>query len=137
MDTRRFVAIAALLAALVTAGCAQGTGGTAEPGGSVSPSAPEGAGSGGSLPPSWHIDPPSPTTKYPPGEQTMTGRVEAGVEPGCLIMKTPTETYLLLGGDRQVVQPGAWITVRGKPNPGLMTTCQQGVPFEVSEARRA
>jgi hypothetical protein len=69
--------------------------------------------------------------------QTLTGRVEQGVEAGCLIMKTPDGTYLLLGGDRQVVQAGAWVTVLGKANPTLITTCQQGTPFEVTEARQA
>ncbi len=141
MGTRRFVAIAALLAALVTglvtAGCARGTGGTAQPGGSV-PSTPSDNGApGGSLPPSWRATPSPPGKSIPAGEKTLTGRVEQGVEAGCMIMTTAEGTYQLIGGDRQVVQAGAWITVRGKPNPSLMTTCQQGIPFEVTEARRA
>jgi hypothetical protein len=136
MGTRRFVALAALLAALVTAGCARDIGRSAEPGGSVSPSAPNGP--GGSPSASWHINPPSPSDdKYPAGEMTLTGRVEAGVEAGCMIMQASGQTYLLLGGNREVVQPGAWITVRGKPNPNLMTTCMQGMPFEISEAHKA
>jgi hypothetical protein len=69
------------------------------------------------------------------GEMTMSGTVQAGVEHGCLIMEAGGKTYLLVGGDRSVVREGARITVRGRPNPGLMTTCQQGEPFEVAEAR--
>src|SRR5262245_31658574 len=137
MGTRRFVALAALLVALATAGCAQNSGGAAEPGGSVSSSAPPN-GPGGSPSASWHINPPSPSDdKFPQGEMTLTGRVESGVEPGCMLMQASGKTYLLLGGNREVVRDGAWITVRGKPNPNLMTTCQQGLPFQVSEAHPA
>jgi hypothetical protein len=67
-------------------------------------------------------------------EMTMTGEVQAGVEHGCLIMEFGGKTYLLIGGDRAVVREGARVTVRGRPNPDLMTTCQQGEPFEVAEA---
>jgi hypothetical protein len=139
MGTRRFAAIAfaAVFAASVAAGCAQGTGGSAQPGGSVPPTASDNPTPGGSLPPSWRATPAPPDKSFPAGEQTLTGRVVQGVEPGCLVMNTPEGTYLLLGGSKQVIQAGAWITVRGKANPKLMTTCQQGVPFEVMEARPA
>jgi hypothetical protein len=68
---------------------------------------------------------------------TLTGKPEEGVEAGCLVMRSGGELYLLLGGDRQVLLSGQTVMVRGKPNPGLMTTCQQGTPFEVSEVRPA
>ena len=42
-----------------------------------------------------------------------------------------------MGGDPDVVKEGAKITVRGRPNPGLLSYCQQGTPFEVSEAHAA
>jgi hypothetical protein len=71
------------------------------------------------------------------GGMTMTGEVQAGVEHGCLIMEVEGKTYLLVGGDRSVVREGARITVRGHPNPDLITTCQQGEPFEVAEAHPA
>ena len=29
------------------------------------------------------------------------------------------------------------VTVRGRPNPGLLSYCQQGTPFEVAEAHAA
>ena len=134
MGTRRLVVCAVLLAALATAGCGDGgTNGTAEPGGTVTPSSP--AGSPGGLPPSFRATPSPPGKSVPPGEQTLSGRVEAGVEAGCLIMRTAKETYLLVGGDKSVVREGAQVTVRGRPAPDLMTTCQQGVPFQVTEAR--
>jgi hypothetical protein len=71
------------------------------------------------------------------GEMTMTGEVEAGVEHGCLVMQSGGKTYLLVGGDRSIVREGARVTVRGRPNPDLITTCQQGEPFEVAEAHPA
>jgi hypothetical protein len=98
----------------------------------TSPNPPE------SLPPSVRASPLPPTEKPPAtGEMTMTGQVVPGVEEGCLLMHSGTTEYLLVGGDRAVVKAGARITVRGRPSPGLMTTCQQGVPFQVSEARPA
>ncbi len=66
----------------------------------------------------------------------LRGTVESGVEAGCLIMKVGDETYNLIGGDRDVVKPGAKVVVRGAEKPDLVTTCQQGVPFEVVDARR-
>ncbi|WP_434742894.1 hypothetical protein [Micromonospora sp. SH-82] len=68
-----------------------------------------------------------------PGTTTLTGRVGAGVEPGCLLL----DGYLLVGGDTSVLRPGARVTVTGKVEEGLMTTCQQGTPFVVSTARPA
>ncbi|MER7167480.1 hypothetical protein ABT336_15600 [Micromonospora sp. NPDC000207] len=68
-----------------------------------------------------------------PGTTTLTGRVGAGVEPGCLLL----DGYLLVGGDTSVLRPGARVTVTGKVEEGLMTTCQQGTPFVVSTAHPA
>jgi len=136
MGTRRFVAIAALLAAFVTAGCANGAGGVAEPGGSVPPSQPDSS-QGGSLPPTFRATPPPPGKSLAAGEQVLTGQVEAGVEAGCMIMRMGQVTYLLVDGDRAVIQPGARVTVRGKAMPDMMTTCQQGLPFRVTEAHPA
>ncbi|MFG2060613.1 hypothetical protein ACGFIK_04255 [Micromonospora sp. NPDC048871] len=74
--------------------------------------------------------PPQPTST---GEMTLTGQIESGVEPGCLLL----DGYLLLGGPREVLTAGAAVTVTGRPEPGLMTTCQQGTPFKVASAKRA
>ncbi|GIJ28631.1 hypothetical protein Vqi01_37930 [Micromonospora qiuiae] len=74
--------------------------------------------------------PPMPTAT---SEQTLTGRIEAGVEPGCLLL----DGYLLLGGPREVLTAGATVTVTGRPAPGMLTTCQQGTPFQVASAKRA
>ena len=68
---------------------------------------------------------------------TVTGLVEPGVESGCLLLRTDTQAYLLVGGDRSVMSSGARLTVRGYPNPQLMGFCMQGEPFEVIEAHPA
>ncbi len=96
------------------------------------------------VPPTDPVDPTAPLSrpgKRPGGppmptatsELTLTGRIEAGVEPGCLLL----DGYLLLGGPREVLTAGATVTVTGRPAPGMLTTCQQGTPFQVESAKRA
>ncbi|MDT7787303.1 MAG: hypothetical protein QOF58_5722 [Pseudonocardiales bacterium] len=85
--------------------------------------------------------PPSsaPLTTTPtraPGVMTVRGTVSAGVESGCLVLNTGTTQYLLLGADTAIAVAGAEIEVSGKPDPGAMTTCQQGTPFQVEETVR-
>ncbi|WP_230415902.1 hypothetical protein [Micromonospora tarapacensis] len=89
-------------------------------------------------PPSDPADPTAPTTRpsgptKPPttGETTLTGRIESGVEPGCLLL----DGYLLLGGPRDVLTSGATVTVTGRADATIMTTCQQGIPFVVASAK--
>jgi hypothetical protein len=136
MGTRRSSPLAVLLGAVLAggliAGCAGGrsTGGPAAPGGSVSTSPSDGSSSGGSATPS-----PSLSATGPPlAEMTLTGTVEEGVEPNCVILHTEGKTYLLLGGDRAVVKFGAKVKVRGRPQPNMVSHCMQGEPFQVLEA---
>jgi hypothetical protein len=133
--------LAAVLAAGALAGCGGNAGdGTAQPdesaqtGGTV-----PGTGSTPPLPPSGRVYPPSDPAagKNTAAEMTITGQPTDGVESGCIVMQSGSTLYLLLGGDRQILQSGGTVVVRGTPNPGLMTTCQQGTPFQVSEVRRA
>lgn len=125
-----FVPVAALAALL--AGCGSGTADAgSEPSGTVTVS-PSG-------PPS-EAPMPSPlyAPKYPPpplGEVTVTGTVEAGVEHGCLMLRAGGTLYQLVGQDPGIVE-GANVTVRGRPDPDLMTTCQQGTPLHVIEVTR-
>jgi hypothetical protein len=145
MGTRLSTPAAALFGAvLVTvllAGCAGGgtnTGAPATPGGSVSAS-PNSSGGPGSNPDQPTSTPPltvSPTQPAGP-EMTLTGPVEEGVEQGCLIMRTQGKVYLLMGGDKTVVKAGATVQVKGRVNTGIMSYCQQGQPFQVSEAHPA
>jgi hypothetical protein len=58
--------------------------------------------------------------------------VQAGVEGNCFLL----DGYLLVGGPREVITAGARVTVTGEVRTGLMTTCQQGIPFLVRSATR-
>lgn len=130
MGTRHLV-VGALCAVLLLGGCAQNT---------------SSAGSGDSMPsspstepstplPSGLSLPPSPSDKA--GTMTLTGLVEAGVENGCLIMRTGGKTYLLVGGDKTVVKPGAQLQVTGRLAPDLKSYCMQGIAFQVTAASPA
>jgi hypothetical protein len=69
---------------------------------------------------------PAPTGA-PAAPMTLSGTVEAGVEANCLLLRG----YLLLGGDRTALRAGATVTVTGRVQRDLLTTCQQGTPFTV------
>ncbi|MGH3736522.1 MAG: hypothetical protein ACRDT6_13035 [Micromonosporaceae bacterium] len=77
---------------------------------------------------------PDPSKPGKGGTVELRGTVESGVEHGCLIMTVGGKTYTLVGGDREVVKAGADVVVRGVEDPDIMTICQQGVPFRVTEA---
>ncbi|WP_406037943.1 hypothetical protein OG799_24350 [Micromonospora sp. NBC_00898] len=74
-----------------------------------------------------------PTKPPPAGDTVLTGTIQAGVEPNCLLL----DGNLLIGGPRDVLKPGARVTVTGRSQPNMMTTCQQGTPFVVEAARPA
>ncbi|MET8198784.1 hypothetical protein AB0C42_00615 [Micromonospora taraxaci] len=77
--------------------------------------------------------PGGPSTPPGVGATTLSGTVQGGVEPGCVLL----DGYLLIGGPRDVLTPGAQVEVTGRVEPGMMTTCQQGTPFVVSAAHRS
>jgi hypothetical protein len=146
MRTRSSVLAALLVSVLAggaLAGCGgSGGGGNAQPsGGTVSSSASDSAPAPGSSPSSFppsDLRPPSASaSKYPPGELTLTGTPEEGVEAGCIVMRSNGVVYQLVGGDRQMLLSGRPVVVRGTPNPGLISICQQGTPLQVSEVRAA
>ena len=115
-----------LLVALALAGCANG-----DPAGAPAP-AP-------SAPPASSA-PPAPTEESAPvkpsagSTTTLTGTIAAGVEPNCLLL----DKHLLIINDpaqRAAAKPGATVTVTGRVEQGMMTTCQQGTPFVVTALR--
>jgi hypothetical protein len=79
---------------------------------------------------------PTPTPK-PTDETTIIGVVEEGVEHGCIMLRTTGELYQLVGTANPIIKPGARLRVTGRPNPTLITTCQQGTPFQVVDVRPA
>ncbi|GIF07495.1 hypothetical protein [Actinoplanes siamensis] len=121
---RRTVVPAALLL-LTIGGCAN---------------APDQTGSSGSVPSAPVASSPIPELTMPSkpvlGSTTsITGTVVAGVEPNCLLLQEQNGTHLLVFRDdalRASARPGSKVRVTGAPQPGMMTTCQQGEPFLVS-----
>jgi hypothetical protein len=77
--------------------------------------------------------PRTPASPQPPQVRTLTGTVGAGVEPNCVLL----DGFLLVGGPRDLLRPGARVTVTGRVRSDLMTTCQQGTPFAVESAKPA
>jgi hypothetical protein len=147
---RSAVAVAALL---TLSGCASdggNTGPSSEPftGGTVtSPSAQPSSGQPGAVPPTPGGTPPPgasqtdtpalpiPSRPVKPGTSgtvTVTGTIAYGVEPNCVLLNG----YLLLGGPRDLFAAGALVTVTGRIQPDMMTTCQQGTPLVVESAQR-
>ncbi|MDQ7902925.1 hypothetical protein RB614_00120 [Phytohabitans sp. ZYX-F-186] len=121
MGIRR--ALVVLVAAVLLGGCAgtdDSSGGDA-----VSPSPSS------SLP----EDLPTPTPSGKPSAGAsieISGTIVQGVEPGCRLI----DQYLLISGpgvSRDDLPIGATLTVRGRVEQGMMTTCQQGTPFVVTE----
>ena len=67
-------------------------------------------------------------------EVTLTGTVREGVEASCLLLADDNGTVLanLLGNDAPELRVGARVEVTGSFLEGVMTTCQQGLPFQVT-----
>jgi hypothetical protein len=136
MRTRSAAALFAVVLAIPLAACADQPGDsgatpsppTTAPG--ITPSVPVSPPALPS-PPRGSPVPPPPTDKS--GLVTLTGEVFAGVEPGCKLLAAGGQDYLLFGAAAEPLPMGATLTVRGTPQPGRATTCQQGIPFEVSE----
>lgn len=136
MRTRLSLSVALLagmlLSGLLLAGCG-GAGGGSDSG--------SGSSDYGSSSSSSETGGPSVTFTDPSGKSspgiTITGTPTEGVENGCIVMQSGATLYLLLGGDRSILMSGRPVEVRGTPDPGLMTTCQQGTPFRVTEVKPA
>ena len=78
------------------------------------------------------------TVVYQTVDMTISGQVEHGVEGGCMILRGDAgKTWLLVGGDRNVLQAGARVVVRGYPDPHTLSYCIQGMVFKVTEVHRA
>ena len=127
-----------LLLTLVLAGCGIGTPPamtpyppptTTGPSPSTSPESP--------VPSSSGLPRPSFSAGKAQAEITVVGVVEAGVEKGCIILRSGEAMWQLVGSSDPLIQLGARISVTGRTNPDLVTTCQQGTPLQVSVVRTA
>ncbi|MFF5177477.1 hypothetical protein ACFY2Q_05560 [Micromonospora sp. NPDC000316] len=124
--------------ALVVCAALSACGGTADPAGPGTPSTATGqptsvAPSTPATPAPTLKSPGGPSLPPPVGATEITGTVTPGVEPNCLLL----DGYLLIGGPRDVLTSGGRVTVTGRVEAGMMTTCQQGTPFVVEGARRS
>jgi hypothetical protein len=136
MVTRRFAALMLLFA---VAGCANNATDTGAPGPAASDlpsaSAPAPEPSTPALEPS--TEPSGGPTAG--GAETITGTVTAGVEPNCLLLVQDAKGAHLLVFDDPALKAsapvGARVTVTGRSEPGMMSTCQQGTPFIVTSVK--
>ena len=129
MVTRR---LAVLLLVLAVAGCAN----NATESGAAGPGPSDVASSAAaSAPASAEPSAGRPTAAE---AETITGTVTAGVEPGCLVLQDAKGSYLLVFDDaalRSSAPVGSAVTLTGRSDPSMMSTCQQGVPFIVTSVK--
>lgn len=140
MTVRRMSVLIALVAVLVTAGCARGddagsgpsTPGSAAPGSGAPESPVPGVPESG-VPTNSPAKPPADSAA-----QTLSGTVTAGVEPNCLLLAGGGKEHLLIFDDetmKAAAKVGTQVTVEGREQPDMMTTCMQGTPFLVTSVR--
>jgi len=124
---KRLAAPVVLLLSLLAAGCANGgtdAGATPAP----VPSASD------------VVDLPLPSAKpgVSAGGNTISGTVSAGIEPSCLLLQDASGSHLLIFDEpslRAQAKVGDKVTLVGRSDPSMMSTCQQGTPFVVSAVR--
>lgn len=70
----------------------------------------------------------------PGGTTTLNGTVQEGVENGCVVLVDASGAVVanLQGWDLQAHPIDSQVEVTGAFEPDMMTTCQQGTPFEAS-----
>jgi hypothetical protein len=119
---------AAVLFVLLATGCATAGSGS---GGGAAPSGPTATAASAS-------PPPGPTGSG--SSITLDGVVEHGVEPGCLVLRSGSTSYLLLrsdGGEAAENVPVAVpVRVRGDVITDIASYCQQGTPLLVRTVTR-
>ncbi|GGK41054.1 hypothetical protein GCM10010124_37400 [Pilimelia terevasa] len=72
-----------------------------------------------------------PSAGPAPAAKVFRGTVVAGVEEGCRILRTAGGSYVLVG-QVPAVRDGAQVTVRGIPEPGTASICNQGTVLRVT-----
>ena len=137
MLTRRFAVALTLLVSF--AGCAGNTAsptaGSAETSASSSPSSSAEPPASSAPVPSSSASRPSTEPSAGGASETLTGTVEAGVEPNCKLIRDAAGNHVLYFDDpllKTKAPVGKKVTVTGHSKSGMMTTCQQGTPFIVT-----
>jgi hypothetical protein len=89
----------------------------------------------GSVPPSGSLSAVGTVTPAPGGSPTtLQGTVTEGVENNCVVLVDASGTVLanLQGWDLRAHPFDSEVEVTGTFEPDLMTTCQQGTPFDAT-----
>jgi hypothetical protein len=136
MRIRRFSAGVLACGVLALVGACAAPDGTGDPPGGSPDGTPGGTGSPpATAPPT--LAPPTLSPPVPPPSDravvTITGEVVEGVEMNCFVLRQAGGPDYLLIVDPAELPVGATVTVRGYPEPDLVTYCQQGTPFVVTE----
>ena len=120
--------LAATVVALSVAGCANGAADSTQPGEAAAPQTPS------SAPASSAVPTEEPGVPAETGSRTISGTITAGVEPNCLMLD---ENLLVFDDEklRSAAEEGATVTVTGRSQKGMVTTCMQGTPFLVTAIR--
>ncbi|MGB3437920.1 MAG: hypothetical protein WBA97_04120 [Actinophytocola sp.] len=67
----------------------------------------------------------------------ITGEVELGTQPGCMVLNAEFTKYVLLGGDQATLEEfeeeGTDVTVTGQAHTPTPTDCTDGVPLAIQE----
>lgn len=112
--------VAALCCLVLLAGCGQ----------QADPNSP-----GPQPPPSSAPSTSEPVESPAGGTMTLRGKVEQGVEAGCMVLHTDDGDYLLFGAPATKAQAGAEVEVTGRIATDVASICQQGEPFVVESIR--
>ncbi|MEU8004124.1 DUF5818 domain-containing protein [Catellatospora sp. NPDC049111] len=82
------------------------------------------------------VVPPPAKDGQPISVRGLVERVE--LEGGCTVLRADNgTTYQLMGGDPNVVKPGATVRISGRLRADIMTICQMGPVLEVDSAQPA
>src|ERR671930_277144 len=106
----------------------------------ASPGDQQGAASGGAAPSTTAAPTTGGSTSPSPEPRDQikvvaTGTVQRGVEPGCLILDTGKERFVLLSKDKSKLTAGSKVEVTGVRSAGQISYCQQGTPLEVQSVK--
>jgi hypothetical protein len=141
---RHLTAVCALAGLLAAGGCASAqpdAGSSSSPINVTSevgaPPSPLPTGSASPVPTSSAVvNPPGPSPLPGEGVTVLRGEITAGVEPSCKLLTDDKVEYLLLADSNTPIPVGVGAIVTGHLAHGIMTHCQQGIPFVVTSIRQ-
>lgn len=114
--------------AVATAGCAGGGSSSEGDGGATGTPTQNGALSTGVARPATEL-------------VRVTGEIEAGTQPGCLVLNADFTKYVLVGGDPAALQSyqeeDTAVTVTGQAHTPTPTNCTDGVPLAIQKIEPA